>query len=395
MAYNPGNMAALALARHNAERDRALQAQMFNSKSAQAAAEAAKQRAEQEKQAAAVTKGFRQVWEASPELQQVIPVRNWGDVAPNQIMGMVQGLAMLQQREQQRIVQEKAMEEMRQQQAAQAQEHARAESMAALYGGQGGGQQFASGSGGSMAPGVYAVGRQGQMQVIEGGRKPFLPQGGGGGGGGAMGGNGGELTPHGPASQYVQGLLQRGVAPSQKELEEALKAQRVARTVGVDPANSFIQDPNGNLQRLQQPRDPSSTGPAMSPDGRFYDGTQAWKPVPGANAQERPLVRMNANDLERRLKSQARLNRELEELDNKKKLSRSEKADKTQKLDQLASIEQILAAGGYSPYEAPQSPQAPQPQAGGGVRQFATEEDAKRSGYKGFAMINGEPAYID
>jgi hypothetical protein len=53
MAYNPGNMAGLALQRHSDERDRALRAQMFDAGQKAAAAEADKQRAAEEKQAAA------------------------------------------------------------------------------------------------------------------------------------------------------------------------------------------------------------------------------------------------------------------------------------------------------------------------------------------------------
>ncbi len=53
----------------------------------------------------ALVKGFMQMHQASPELQRILPVRDWGEVAPNQIKGWLQGLE-LQQAEQQQAQQQ-------------------------------------------------------------------------------------------------------------------------------------------------------------------------------------------------------------------------------------------------------------------------------------------------
>lgn len=48
-------------------------------------------------------KGFKMMHDASPELQQLIPVKDWGDVSPNAVKGFTQALGMMaeQQRQQQ------------------------------------------------------------------------------------------------------------------------------------------------------------------------------------------------------------------------------------------------------------------------------------------------------
>jgi len=115
----------------------------------------------QRKENDALVKGFMQMHQASPELQKLIPVDDWGDVAPNQIKGWVQGVALQQQQQQQQQAQQQAMQAQQQQQAAaeqaaqrQALERAALEQVLAGIGGDsmtpsarflqaGGGQQLA------------------------------------------------------------------------------------------------------------------------------------------------------------------------------------------------------------------------------------------------------------
>jgi hypothetical protein len=70
----------------------------------------------QRKENDALVKGFMQMHQSSPELQRLLPVQDWGNVAPNQIKGWLQGLEM-QQGERQQAQQQQAEQQARQQQA--------------------------------------------------------------------------------------------------------------------------------------------------------------------------------------------------------------------------------------------------------------------------------------
>lgn len=54
-----------------------------------------KQRKEKERKDLQMMKGFKALHEASPELRKIAPVDDWGDVTPNQVRGMMQGLEFL------------------------------------------------------------------------------------------------------------------------------------------------------------------------------------------------------------------------------------------------------------------------------------------------------------
>jgi len=59
----------------------------------------------------ALVKGFMQMHQSSPELQRILPVQDWGDVAPNQIKGWLQGLEVQQQAQAQQAAQQQAQQQ--------------------------------------------------------------------------------------------------------------------------------------------------------------------------------------------------------------------------------------------------------------------------------------------
>lgn len=77
-----------------------------------------KQQKEKEKSDAEMVKGFMALHKASPELQSIAPVNDWGDVSANQIRGMMQGLKLVTEESTRR---QRAAESQIQQQQAQQQ----------------------------------------------------------------------------------------------------------------------------------------------------------------------------------------------------------------------------------------------------------------------------------
>jgi len=90
------------------------------------AMDAERQRREKEKQDVDLMKGFKALHQASPELQQIIPIEDFGDMSANAVRGIMEGLtATVQQQQlqmqaqQQQFQQQAQMQEMQAQQAMQ------------------------------------------------------------------------------------------------------------------------------------------------------------------------------------------------------------------------------------------------------------------------------------
>lgn len=89
--------------------------------------ELATERSEKAAADEAMMQGFKLLWEASPELKRLAPVGDWGNVAPNQVRGLLAGMEVLAQKQQM----DQAQLMLRQQQAALRQEQVNAQALKA------------------------------------------------------------------------------------------------------------------------------------------------------------------------------------------------------------------------------------------------------------------------
>lgn len=60
-------------------------------------ADFAREQKEKDKEDLGLLEGFKKVHAASPDLQELFPVQDWGDVAPNQVRGMLSAVGMIGQ----------------------------------------------------------------------------------------------------------------------------------------------------------------------------------------------------------------------------------------------------------------------------------------------------------
>jgi hypothetical protein len=74
------------------------------------------QQAEKEKEDKGLLDGFKKLHAASPELQGMVPVRDWGDVAPNMVRGIMQGIQAMSVETQRRAQAEQIMASQQQRQ---------------------------------------------------------------------------------------------------------------------------------------------------------------------------------------------------------------------------------------------------------------------------------------
>jgi hypothetical protein len=316
----------------------------------------------------ALVKGFMQMHQASPELQRILPVQDWGDVAPNQIKGWLQGVA-LQQEEQQRM-QQQTQQQLAQQQAAQ--------------------QQQAQ--------------QQALMQVLQG--------------------LGGSNTPMTPQANYLSAMVGQGGGGQMdsKQIMEVLGGLAGPRAFDSKQYadTDILLAPTGNVINRGE-RGASGPPVIAEVNGQpFYKRGGEWFPL----REDTGVSNLRPDDIlrhERRRRSAAQRIEELQKKADKAWTERG-KAEARKEMDELqaeiGAIDSVLS-GRRAPAAAPvvaagpgqttvapvdpliqQAQQYIQQQQGGGGQapvfgSVQEAEAARAAGYRGVAVINGKRYMIE